>query len=183
MNPAIAIVGMACRYPDANSPQKLWENALAQRRAFHRIPPERLSLTDYFSEDLNTPDAIYSSQATLLTNYEFDRVNFRTVGSTYRSADLTHWLALEVAANALADAGFKNGEGLPKETTGVLLGNTLTGEMSRANTLRLRWPYVRRTVTNLLSQKGMNAKEKQSFLLELESQFKAPFTEIGEESL
>ncbi|UXE62827.1 MAG: type I polyketide synthase [Woronichinia naegeliana WA131] len=183
MTPAIAIVGMACRYPDANSPQELWENALAQRRAFRRIPPERLSLSDYFSEDLNTPDAIYSSQAALITNYEFDRVNFRTVGSTYRSADLTHWLALEVAANALADAGFKNGEGLPKETTGVLLGNTLTGEMSRANTLRLRWPYVRRTVANLLSQKGMNAEEKQSFLLELESQFKAPFTEIGEESL
>ena len=183
MNPTIAIIGMACRYPDANSPQELWENALAQRRAFRRIPPERLSLSDYFSEDLNTPDAIYSSQAALITNYEFDRVNFRTVGSTYRSADLTHWLALEVAANALADAGFKNGEGLPKETTGVLLGNTLTGEMSRANTLRLRWPYVRRTVANLLSQKGMNAEEKQSFLLELEGQFKAPFTEIGEESL
>jgi enediyne polyketide synthase len=183
MTPAIAIIGMACRYPDANSPQELWENALAQRRAFRRIPPERLSLSDYFSEDLNTPDAIYSSQAALITNYEFDRVSFRTVGSTYRSADLTHWLALEVAANALADAGFKNGEGLPKETTGVLLGNTLTGEMSRANTLRLRWPYVRRTVANLLSQNGMNAEEKQSFLLELETQFKAPFTEIGEESL
>jgi enediyne polyketide synthase len=183
MTPAIAIIGMACRYPDANSPQELWENALAQRRAFRRIPSERLSLSDYFSKDLNTPDAIYSSQAALITNYEFDRVSFRTVGSTYRSADLTHWLALEVAANALADAGFKNGEGLPKETTGVLLGNTLTGEMSRANTLRLRWPYVRRTVANLLSQNGMNASEKQSFLLELESQFKAPFTEIGEESL
>ena len=31
---AIAIVGMACVYPDARSPGELWENVLAQRRAF-----------------------------------------------------------------------------------------------------------------------------------------------------
>ena len=50
-------------------------------------------------------------------------------------------LALAVAPRALADAGFTDGNGLPREATGVLLGNTLTGEFSRANTLRLRWPY------------------------------------------
>ena len=48
---SIAIVGMACRYPDARSPRELWENALAQRRAFRRIPDERLRLADYFSPD------------------------------------------------------------------------------------------------------------------------------------
>ena len=57
---------------------------------------------------------------------------------------MAHWLALDIAAKALADAGFPEGKGLPRETTGVLLGNTLTGEFSRANVLRLRWPYVRR---------------------------------------
>jgi len=34
--PAIAIVGMACRYPDANSPTELIENAIALRRAFRQ---------------------------------------------------------------------------------------------------------------------------------------------------
>ena len=45
----IAIVGMACRYPDARSPLELWENVLSQRRAFRRMPPERLRLEDYLS--------------------------------------------------------------------------------------------------------------------------------------
>jgi len=44
---SIAIVGMACRYPDARTPQQLWENVLAQRPAFRRIPPERLRTDDY----------------------------------------------------------------------------------------------------------------------------------------
>ena len=57
---------------------------------------------------------------------------------------MAHWLALDVSARALADAGFPGGEGLPHAETGVLVGNSLTGEFSRANQMRLRWPFVRR---------------------------------------
>src|SRR5260221_637561 len=34
MTSPIAIVGLSCMYPDACSPMELWENVLAQRRAF-----------------------------------------------------------------------------------------------------------------------------------------------------
>src|SRR5262249_44725860 len=110
MMSAIAIIGMACRYSDARSPMELWENALAQRRAFRRIPPERLRLEDYWSGDRSVPDSIYATEAALLDGYEFDRVRFRVAGSTFRSADMTHWLALDVADQALADAGFSEGQ-------------------------------------------------------------------------
>ena len=154
MSLPIAIVGLACRYPDANSPADLWDNVLAQRRAFRRLPAERLRAEDYLSADRQAPDRAYSAQAALIEGYEFDRVKFRVAGSTFRSADLTHWLALDVAAQALADAGFADGEGLPKESTGVLLGNTLTGEFSRASLMRLRWPYVRRNASSWPSASG-----------------------------
>src|SRR5882757_8373297 len=102
----IAIVGLACLYPDARTPAELWENVLAQRRAFRRLPPERLRLEDYWSADPAAPDRTYGSEGAVIEGYEFDRVGFRVVGSTFRSADLAHWLALDVAAKALADAGF-----------------------------------------------------------------------------
>lgn len=183
MTPAIAIVGMACRYPDAHSPKQLWETVLAQRTAFRKLPPERLQLSDYYSAEHSTADAIYSQSAALIRDYDFDRHRFRTVGSTFRSADLSHWMALEVAADALADAGFADGIDLPHASTGVILGNTLTGELSRANTLRLRWPYVKRTVSGLLRQEGKTAAELDTFLSQLEERFKAPFEPIGSESL
>ena len=41
MTHPIAIVGMACVYPDARSPVELWENVLACRRVFRAMPPER----------------------------------------------------------------------------------------------------------------------------------------------
>jgi enediyne polyketide synthase len=180
---AIAIVGMACVYPDARSPGELWENVLAQRRAFRRVPPERLRLEDYFSADPHTPDATYATEAAVIEGYEFDRVAFRVVGSTFRAADLAHWLALDVASRALADAGFTDGNGLPREATGVLLGNTLTGEFSRANTLRLRWPYVRRVLDAALVKEHWSAEQRETFLAGLEEKYKSPFPPVGEETL
>ncbi|GHO91078.1 hypothetical protein KSF_011260 [Reticulibacter mediterranei] len=180
---AIAIVGMACRYPDARSPQELWENALAQRRAFRKIPSERLNLDDYYHPDRNMPDRTYSSQGAFLTDYIFDREHFRIAGKTYRSSDLTHWLALDIAEQAIADAGFSKERMLPATSTGVLVGNTLTGEFSRAQLLRLRWPYVARVVTHALLKQGWQSNAIQDFLVQLEQEYKRPFAPVGEETL
>ena len=180
---AIAIVGIACRYPDADSPTEFWENILAQRRAFRRMPDERLRLDDYHSTSRDDGDHIYSTQAAVLKNYDFDRVKFRVSGDTYRQTDLTHWLALDVAAQALDDAGFPDGEGLAHESAGVLLGNTLTGEFSRANLMRGRWPYVRRVVDAALVGQGWDGMARQDFLADLETSYKEPFPAIGTETL
>src|SRR5207302_6926716 len=51
MSEGIAVVGLACCYPGANTPDELWENVLAQRRAFRRIPATRLRIEDHYSED------------------------------------------------------------------------------------------------------------------------------------
>jgi enediyne polyketide synthase len=189
MSTAIAIVGMACCYADARSPQELWENVLARRRAFRRLPAERLLLRDYFSADTEATDAIYSSQAAVIADYEFDRVGFRVSGPIFRSVDMAHWLALDIAGRALEDAGFGSGslKGggrlLPQESTGVLVGNTLTGEFSRAATLRLRWPYVRRIVEARLLAEGWDEQHRSAFLGDLEQDYKAPFAPVGEETL
>jgi enediyne polyketide synthase len=179
----IAIVGIGLRYPDAGSPEELWENVLAGRRAFRRLPDERMNQADYYSADPHAPDRFYSKKAAVLRDYSFDRMKYKISGSTFRSTDLAHWLALEVAHEALADAGFAQGEGLPKLSTGVVLGNTLTGEFSRANVMRLRWPYVRRTVASALAAKGWSQEETSDFLRDLEPQYKAAFPPIDADTL
>ena len=183
MTPAIAIVGMGCRYPDARSPAEVWDNVLSQRRAFRRLPRERFDLDEYWSSDRSVADATYSTDVAVLEGYEFDRARFRVAGSTFRAADMAHWLALEVASDALADAGFADGAGLPTDSTGVLVGNSLTGEFSRANVMRLRWPYVRRVLTETLEHRGWSDADRTGLLKDLEVRYKAPFPDIGDESL
>ncbi|MGW3075587.1 type I polyketide synthase [Kitasatospora sp. NPDC001132] len=179
----IAIVGIGLRYPDANSASELWENVLGGRRAFRRLPDERMNQADYWSEDRSAPDRHYTKKAAVLRDYAFDRIKYSVAGSTYRATDLTHWLALDVAAEALSDAGFPDGSGLPHQSTGVVVGNSLTGEFSRANIMRLRWPYVRRTVAAALTGQGWSEGDVAKFLQELEPQYKAPFPAIDEDSL
>ncbi len=179
----IAIVGIGLRYPDAASTDDLWENIVAGRRAFRRLPDERMNQADYYSPDEKAPDRFYSKKAAVLRDFEFDRLKYKVAGSTYRSTDLTHWLALDVAATALADAGFPDAAGLPRESTGVVFGNSLTGEFSRANLMRLRWPYVRRTLAAALGAKGWDDDETSAFLRDLEPVYKAPFPQIDEDTL
>jgi enediyne polyketide synthase len=174
---------MACRYPDASSPRELWENALAGRRAFRRLPDVRMNLSDYWDADPAAPDRFYARNAAVIEGYEFDRIAYKVAGSTFRSTDLTHWLALDVAAQALADAGFPMAEGLPRERTGVVVGNTLTGEFSRANQLRLRWPFVRRMVVAALKEQDWDDEQLGAFLDRFEETFKSPFPPIDEDTL
>lgn len=183
MRRGIAIVGIACRYPDARTPSELWENVLARRRAFRRLPPERLRLEDYFNPDRTLSDTIYSTQAAVIDGWELDRVRYKVTGRAYRSADLAHWLALDTAALALADGGFADGEGLPRDATMIVIGNSLTGEFSRANLMRLRWPYVRRTVGAELLAAGWTEEQCGTFLARLEASYKRPYPEMTEESL
>ncbi|MFE1272526.1 SDR family NAD(P)-dependent oxidoreductase [Streptomyces sp. NPDC058758] len=180
----IAIVGMACRYPDATNPHELWDNAVAGRRAFRRLPDVRMNLDDYWDADPTTPDTFYARNAAVIEGYEFDRIAHKIAGSTFRSTDLTHWLALDTAGRALADAGFAGGEGLPRERTGVVVGNTLTGEFSRANVMRLRWPYVRRVMASALKEQDIWDDERiAEFLDDVELAYKEPFPAIDEDTL
>ena len=179
----ISVVGISCRYPDANSPDELWENVLAGRRAFRRLPDERMRLEDYYSPDPTAPDRFYTQKAAVIEGFEFDRVAYRVAGSTFRSTDMTHWLALDTAARALADAGFPKGEGLNRQGTGVVIGNSLTGEFSRASIMRLRWPYVRRTVGAALREQGWDDTALGEFLDQLEPRYKSPFAPIDEDTL
>lgn len=180
---AIAIVGMACRYPDARSPRALWENVLAQRRSFRRIPQVRLNLEDY-SADATPDDAIYVRTAAVLEDYEFDRVRFQVSKEAFESTDLVHWLALDVAVQALQDAKLLQASDSERERIGVYVGNSLTGEFSRANLLRLRWPYVRRVIAAALEKHvpGLNG-DLHKVLDEIEELYKSPFPATTEESL
>src|SRR5262249_33141213 len=138
---SIAIVGMACRYAEARSPRQLWENVLAQRRSFRRLPRVRLNLADY-SADAQNEDRIAPIMAAVLDDYKFDSSHFHISHDAYLSTDLSHWLALDVAEQALADAKLLDATTEQRERTSVYVGNSLTGEFSRANLIRLRWPYV-----------------------------------------
>jgi enediyne polyketide synthase len=181
MSDGIAIVGMSCRYPDAADVGELWQTVLGRRRAFRRLPGERLAMAYRGAPD--EAERTYVTTAGVLRDWQFDRERFGVPGPLYRAADQTHWLALETAADALADAGYPEARGLDRDRVGVILGNTLTGEFTRAAQLRYRWPFLHRAASAALDRAGVEGGQAAETLATLEELVKQPFPVPGDESL
>ncbi|MBM7774191.1 enediyne polyketide synthase [Actinokineospora baliensis] len=179
--PKVAVVGLACHYPDAHTPNELWQAVLTGRRAFRRIPATRLSPA-YLGER-GDPDRTYVTHAGVLRDWEFDRSAFRVPVGVHRAVDHTHWLALQTAAEALADAGVPDGDSLPRESVGVVLGNSLGGEFSRAAQLRTRWPFMARAAAAALRKSSVPDELAAVVLAELEAEVKGRFPEPTDETL
>ncbi len=181
--PAIAVIGLGCRYPGAATLREFWENVVARRRQFRRLPGERFPLDDYYSEDRSTPDKTYAREAAVIDGFEFDWVGRGIPKPIFEAADVVHWLSLEVALAALEDAGYAMADGMPKERAGVILGNTLTGEHTRANTMRLRWPFIERAIRAAAQTKGLPPEMTEQLAATTEQYFKSVFPPTTEDTL
>jgi enediyne polyketide synthase len=170
----VAVIGLSCWYPDARNPRQLWENILARRRQFRLFPDQRLPLSDYYHPDPEEPDKTYGRKVAVIDGFDFDWASRRITLSTYEATDIAHWLALEVALEAITDAGFDR-ENIPREHTGVIVGNTLTGEQSRANSMRLRWPFVRRALNAAAQFAGLSSGQLAETENRLELLYKSVF--------
>lgn len=179
---SISIVGMACQYPGSRSPEDLWNLTMRGDRTFRPIPLQRLDLRAY-GGDAASADRTYVKRAALLTGWTFDRVAFGVGGELFRSVDTAHWLALDVAARALDDAGFPSGEGLPLDCTGVIVGNSLTGDRSRESSLRLRWPWAAQALGRAMTEAKVSADQAEGLLAATEEAFRAPLPVPGDETL
>jgi enediyne polyketide synthase len=175
----VAVVGLACRFPDASDPAALLDLVLTRRRAFRRLPTCRVDVADYYSPDPSTPDATYSTRAGVLEGWQFDRAAFGIGPAEYQAADPAHWLALETATRALATAGWPGGNGLARSRVGVIIGNTLTGDVSRASALRLRWPFVRNVLADALIASGVPREQGMPVLRHAAARYLSPFPEVS----
>jgi acyl transferase domain-containing protein/NAD(P)-dependent dehydrogenase (short-subunit alcohol dehydrogenase family)/acyl-CoA thioesterase FadM len=168
----IAVIGMACWYPGAKSLLQLWENVLARRQEFRRIPDSRLPMSDYYSANKTEPDKSYGTRGAYIDGFDFDWVSEKFPKTTFDSTDIVQWLALDVASKALHDAGMDR-KTVVREKTGVIIGNSLTGEFSRSNGLRLRWPYVKKVLLKSIANRGFSAAETEEFLKATEDLYKS----------
>ncbi|MDE3858111.1 type I polyketide synthase [Sinorhizobium meliloti] len=177
----IAICSLSCRYADARSPDELWANLMDGRRSFRPIPPERLAMRAYTPGVIGLVDSITPVLAGLLTNWRFDREAFLIPKPTFDSADLTHWLALELAAEAIEAVGGM--ARLHRARTAVVVGNTLTGEFSRAALLRLRQPFLDELLSDALDAQGTTPDMASRIRSEFAERLRSRFSEPTEDSL
>ncbi len=106
----IAIVGMACLYPGADDLAGFWANILANIDSVTEVPAERWDPGIYYADpgDKSTPprgDWTPSKWGGFLPDIPFDPLRYGIPPSALAAIEPVQLLALQVADQALADAG------------------------------------------------------------------------------
>ncbi|QYJ80642.1 3-hydroxyacyl-[acyl-carrier-protein] dehydratase FabA [Shewanella acanthi] len=148
--PKIAIVGLAAQYPDADTPEKFWQNLLDKRDSRSQIDAAKLGANpeDYQGVQ-GENDRFYCDKGGYIQNFRFDPTGYQLPEAHFAGLDESFLWALQCSKKALIDAGVNlNNPVLVR--TGVVMG-TLSFPTASSNELFL--PIYHQAVEKALKTK------------------------------
>lgn len=102
----IAVVGMGCRFPGANSPDEFWRILIDGVDAIREVPSDRWNADAFYDIDAATPGRANTKWGGFLDRIDgFDAGFFGVLPREAERMDPQHRFFLEVAVDALDDAG------------------------------------------------------------------------------
>jgi acyl transferase domain-containing protein/acyl-CoA synthetase (AMP-forming)/AMP-acid ligase II/aryl carrier-like protein len=140
----IAIVGLACRFPGADTPEEFWQNLAQGVVSIQEVPSDRWSISEHYDPRPRQPGKTISKWGGFLEHV--DRFDARFFGiSPYEAErmDPQQRLLLELAWEVLEHAGH-SGAKLTGSSTGVFLGASVN-------------EYARNVTSQLASLGGLTA--------------------------
>nr|AAK57190.1 MxaF [Stigmatella aurantiaca] len=137
-NEPIAIVGMACRYPQASDPEAFWRLLAGGNHAITEIPPERWDINRLYDRDPAAAGKVTSRWGAYLDQVDgFDPLFFGISPKEALHMDPQQRLMLELTWEALEDAGIA-AEGLQGSPTAVCFGVVWTDYEAMLQRMGLR---------------------------------------------
>lgn len=117
----IAIVGMACIFPDAPDIKTYWKNIVDRKCSVREVSPDRWMPEDFFEPNRLSIEKSYSKWGCFLDPVLLDPTKYGIPPRSLESIEPMQLLALEIAQRALEDAGYLHRE-YPRERTAVVFG-------------------------------------------------------------
>lgn len=103
---AVAIIGMACRFPGAPNPRALWQLLYSGGDAITEVPADRYAIDAVYDPHPATPGKVMSRYGGFLEQVDqFDAAFFGISPREAAKIDPQHRLLMEVAWEAMEDAG------------------------------------------------------------------------------
>ncbi|MDJ0601107.1 MAG: beta-ketoacyl synthase N-terminal-like domain-containing protein [Crocosphaera sp.] len=118
----IAIIGLGCRFPQANNVESYWKLLTQGKDSITEVPPERWNIDDFYDPQPITPGKMSTRWGGFLDAVDqFDPTFFQISPREAEQIDPQQRLFLEVAWEALENAGIVPSQ-LSGTQTGVFVG-------------------------------------------------------------
>ncbi|MFJ3881145.1 aminotransferase class I/II-fold pyridoxal phosphate-dependent enzyme [Streptomyces sp. NPDC090077] len=128
---------MACRFPGARDVNQYWRLLTDPRPQFSRVPDARWRSAAFLSDDFRDTSAAYTDTMALLPDVDrFDAAHYGIPPRRARAMDPQHRLLIDLAREAIQDAGWE-ADGFDREETSVITALTESG-YRQLSTMRLR---------------------------------------------
>jgi acyl transferase domain-containing protein len=120
---AIAVIGMACRFPgDLNTPEAYWKFLQEGRDAVTEIPSDRWDINAYYDPDVEAPGKMSTRWGGFMSKVDqFDPALFGITPREATTMDPQQRIILEVCWEALERSGYAP-DRLAGSSTGVFVG-------------------------------------------------------------
>ncbi|HSH01336.1 MAG TPA: PfaB family protein [Anaerolineae bacterium] len=120
----IAIVGLACLFPDASNPEQYWQNLIAQKDARSQATAEQMGVDPniFYTPNKGVTDKYYSIRGSYIRDFQFNPTGYQLTPDFLQSLDTLFQWPLHVAREALLDSGYWGDTSL-LQRCGVVLGN------------------------------------------------------------
>lgn len=126
----VAIVGMACLFPDAPDVETFWKNVVLGRNAVREVSKERWS-SDLYFDPAGTGEKTPSKWGGFLAPTVFDPGAYGIPPRSLAAIDPVQILSLEVARRALDDAGYGS-RSFDRERASVVFGAEAGTDLANA---------------------------------------------------
>ncbi len=139
----IAIVGMAAMFPGAVDVEEFWANIVRGANAITEVSPERWDPDRYYDPDPTRPGGrtTPSKWGGFLPAIDFDPLAYGIPPASLGSIEPVQLLSLEVAAQALADAGYAD-RPFDRSRASVVFGAENGNDLSGAYGFRSLFPQL-----------------------------------------
>ncbi|WP_369033148.1 SDR family NAD(P)-dependent oxidoreductase [Streptomyces adonidis] len=150
----VAVVGMACMFPDAPDLAAFWANVLGGHDAVGEVPADRWDPAVHYSAADGDGGVTPSKWGGFLPRIPFDPLSYGIPPTSLGSIEPVQLLALEAARRALAHAGYgERGREFDRSRTSVVFGAEAGSDLSNAGTLRAVLPsYYGKVPDGLVDQ-------------------------------
>ena len=135
----VAIVGIACIFPDAPDRHAYWANIASGKASITEVPKERWDTAVYYDKSSTNGEKSPSKWGGFLPTVPFDPLTFGIPPKSLAAIEPVQLLCLQVAKQALEDAGYGE-RAFDRERCSVVFGAEAGTELSSAYGFRALWP-------------------------------------------